>query len=140
MIPVMEVEQNKIPKGYKQTEVGVIPDGWDVTSLENAVTFLDGLRRPVKSGDREKMRGDYRYYGASGVVDYVNDYLFDGEYILLGEDGENILSRNLPLAFKVKGKFWVNNHAHIMQSNVEFNIDYWFFVNLCEIDKKYGIL
>ncbi|MGZ5075058.1 MAG: restriction endonuclease subunit S [Methylobacter sp.] len=118
------VESRACPPGYKQTEVGVIPDDWDVVELSEAVDFLDGLRKPVKAGDREKMRGDYRYYGASGVVDYVNDYLFDGSYILLGEDGENILSRNLPLAFRVNGKFWVNNHAHVMQPKDGFDIDY----------------
>ena len=110
--------------GYKQTELGEIPEDWEVAILGESVDFLDGQRKPVKSGDRERMRGVYRYYGASGVVDYVNGYLFDGEYILLGEDGENILSRNLPLAFKVVGKFWVNNHAHIMQPRNGFNIDY----------------
>lgn len=110
--------------GYKQTELGEIPEDWEVALLGDAVDFLDGLRRPVKSKDRVKMRGTYRYYGASGIVDYVNGYLFDGSYILLGEDGENILSRNLPLAFKVEGKFWVNNHAHVMQVKNNFNIDY----------------
>lgn len=61
------------------------------------------------------MRGQYPYYGASGIIDWVNDYLFDEELILLGEDGENILSRNLPLAFRVSGKVWVNNHAHVFR-------------------------
>lgn len=70
------------------------------------------------------MRGIYPYYGASGIVDYVNDYLFDEDLILLGEDGENILSRNLPLAFKVSGKVWVNNHAHVMRPRPGMNIDY----------------
>ena len=112
------------PPGYKQTELGEIPEDWEVVDLADAAEFYDGIRKPVKSGDRAKMRGTFRYYGASGVVDYVNDYLFDGAYILLGEDGENILSRNLPLAFKVEGKFWVNNHAHVMQPRKEFNIDY----------------
>ncbi|KIP70949.1 hypothetical protein SN13_00955 [Vibrio alginolyticus] len=70
------------------------------------------------------MKGQYPYYGASGVVDYVNDYIFDGDFILLGEDGENILSRNLPLAFKASGKIWVNNHAHVMTPKDEFHIDY----------------
>ncbi|MFT6914778.1 MAG: type I restriction enzyme S subunit [Motiliproteus sp.] len=110
--------------GYKQTELGEIPVDWEIVELETAVNFFDGMRKPVKSGDRAKIRGIYRYYGASGVVDYVNDYLFDGAYILLGEDGENILSRNLPLAFKVEGKFWINNHAHIMQPKIYFDIDY----------------
>ncbi|MCP3943529.1 MAG: hypothetical protein GY710_18910 [Desulfobacteraceae bacterium] len=113
--------------GYKQTEVGVIPEDWGGVCLNEAAIFLDGYRKPVKSGDRQKMKGIYRYYGASGVVDYVNDYLFDGAYILLGEDGENILSRNLPLAFRVDGKFWVNNHAHVMQPKDSFDIDYLAF-------------
>ncbi len=112
------------PPGYKQTEVGVIPEDWDVCELKDAVSFLDGLRRPVKSGDRAKISGIYPYYGASGIVDYVNDYIFDDELILLGEDGENILSRNLPLAFKVSGKIWVNNHAHVMKPNDYFDITF----------------
>ena len=107
----------RVPAGYKQTEVGVIPEDWDIQPLGNVVTFLDGQRRPVKSADRAKMRGSIPYYGASGIVDYVNDYLFDDDLILLGEDGENILSRNLPLAFRVSGKIWVNNHAHVLKPN-----------------------
>jgi type I restriction enzyme S subunit len=115
---------DKTHTGYKQTEQGEIPEEWEVVELSEAAEFHDGVRKPVKSGDRAKMRGIYRYYGASGVVDYVNDFLFDGVYILLGEDGENILSRNLPLVFKVEGKFWVNNHAHVMQPKKGFDIDY----------------
>ena len=118
------VSQQQVPEGYKQTEIGVIPEGWNVIELREAVDFLDGRRIPIKSGDRRKMKGDYPYYGASGIVDYVNAYLFDGSYILLGEDGENILSRNLPLAFRVDGKFWVNNHAHVLQPKDEFDLDY----------------
>jgi type I restriction enzyme S subunit len=111
-----------VKPGYKQTEVGVIPQDWNVQSLGALVTFLDGDRRPVKSADREKMRGQYPYYGASGIVDYVNDYLFDEDLILLGEDGENILSRNTRLAFRVSGKVWVNNHAHVLRPNPNVNI------------------
>jgi len=118
------MSENLIPEGYKQTEIGVIPEGWSVVELGDAVFFLDGQRRPIKSGDRAKIKGQYPYYGASGIVDYVNDYIFDGEFILLGEDGENILSRSLPLAFKVKGRVWVNNHAHVLQPREEFNIDF----------------
>ena len=111
----------KVPEGYKQTEVGVIPEDWEVVSLGDAVEFLDGQRRPIKYSERTKISGIYPYYGASGIVDHVNDYIFDEELILLGEDGENILSRNLPLAFKVTGKIWVNNHAHVMRPNDNFN-------------------
>lgn len=113
-----------IPDGYKQTEVGIIPEDWDICELQTAVDFLDGQRRPIKSGDRAKISGPYPYYGASGIVDYVNDYIFDDNLILLGEDGENILSRNLPLAFMVSGKIWVNNHAHVMKPNDSFDITY----------------
>ncbi|MEN3772099.1 restriction endonuclease subunit S [Priestia megaterium] len=100
---------------FKYTELGEIPYDWEVVRLEEICTFLDGMRRPVKSSDREKMKGDYPYYGASGIIDWVNNYLFDEELILLAEDGENIRSRNLPIAFKVTGKCWVNNHAHVFK-------------------------
>ncbi|MDE3022610.1 MAG: restriction endonuclease subunit S [Pseudomonadota bacterium] len=110
--------------GYKQTEVGVIPEDWSVKSLIDVIDFLDGRRRPVKDTDRSKMRGSIPYYGASGIVDYVNDYLFDEELILLGEDGENILSRNCRLAFRVSGKVWVNNHAHVLKPKDGNDIGY----------------
>jgi type I restriction enzyme S subunit len=107
---------------YKQTEVGVIPEDWEECYLSDAVDFLDGQRRPIKSSEREKVKGIYPYYGASGIIDYVSDYIFDDELILLGEDGENILSRNLPLAFQVRGKIWVNNHAHVLKPKENFDI------------------
>lgn len=120
----MNIVEKQLSDGYKQTVAGVVPEDWEVTTLEQAVHFLDGLRRPIKSGERAKIKGQYPYYGASGIVDYVNDFIFDGDFILLGEDGENILSRNLPLAFKASGKIWVNNHAHVMTPKDEFHIDY----------------
>jgi type I restriction enzyme, S subunit len=110
--------------GYKQTEVGSIPAEWEIVRLVDVVDFLDGYRRPVKDSERSKMQGEIPYYGASGVVDYVNDFLFDDDLILLGEDGENILSRNCRLAFKVSGKAWVNNHAHVLKPKAQANIDY----------------
>jgi type I restriction enzyme, S subunit len=110
--------------GYQQTEIGLIPDDWDAKTLETCVSFLDGKRRPVKDADRAKMQGSIPYYGASGIVDYVNDYLFDDELILLGEDGENILSRNSRLAFRISGKTWVNNHAHVLKPNQDVSISF----------------
>ncbi len=97
---------------------------WCRVGLGEAVEFLDSQRRPVKVGDRAKMRGSIPYYGASGVVDHVDRYLFDEDLILLGEDGENILSRVVPLAFKISGKSWVNNHAHVLRPRREFDIDF----------------
>jgi type I restriction enzyme S subunit len=114
----------QVPEGYKQTEVGVIPDAWNVLTLGEVVTFLDGKRKPVKDTERAKMQGMIPYYGASGIVDYVNDFIFDEELILLGEDGENILSRNCALAFKISGKAWVNNHAHVLRPNLNISIGF----------------
>lgn len=110
--------------GYKRTEVGEIPEDWEVRPLGRLVTFLDGQRRPVKDSDRAKMQGPIPYYGASGIVDWVNDFLFDEELILLGEDGENILSRNCRLAFRISGKTWVNNHAHVLRPNSDVSIGF----------------
>lgn len=109
---------------------GDIPEGWAEKPLNDLVDFLDGQRRPIKSADRNHMRGPYPYYGASGIIDWVNDYLFDDDLILLGEDGENILSRNLPLAFAVSGKIWVNNHAHVLRPKA--GVDLPFLTQLLE--------
>ncbi|WP_180064056.1 restriction endonuclease subunit S [Acinetobacter sp. YH16042] len=95
---------------------------WQETTLGEVVKFSNSKRIPLSEGERQKRQGDYRYYGASGVIDYVDDYLFDGEYILIGEDGANILTRSSPLAFIVEGQFWVNNHAHIFQSKQGNNL------------------
>ena len=114
----------ELKPGYKQTEVGGIPEDWEVQKLGSIATFLDGMRRPVKSSDRARMKGSIPYYGASGVVDYVDNYIFDEELVLLGEDGENILSRNLPLAFRISGKTWVNNHAHVIRPNPGISIGF----------------
>lgn len=110
-------------EGYKKTEVGVIPKDWEVKKLEEVCEILDGKRKPIKAFDREQMKGNIPYYGASGIIDWVNDYIFDEEIILLGEDGENLKSRNVPLAFKVTGKSWVNNHAHVLKP-IKENIDF----------------
>jgi type I restriction enzyme S subunit len=82
--------------------------------------------------EREARRGNYPYYGASGVIDYVDNFLFDGEYVLDSEDGENLKTRQTPIAFKAKGKFWVNNHAHVMQDHTEWLNDLlvYYFQNL----------
>lgn len=76
---------------------------------------LDSMRKPVTSGLRES--GEIPYYGASGIVDYVKDYIFDGDFLLVSEDGANLLARSTPIAFSISGKSWVNNHAHILKFN-----------------------
>jgi len=89
---------------------------WEEAPLKECVTFLNGKRKPIKQEERASMQGQYPYYGATGIIDYVNNYIFDDELILLGEDGENILSRVLPHVFLISGKTWVNNHAHVMKA------------------------
>ena len=74
---------------------------------------FDSKRKPITSGLREA--GGIPYYGASGIVDYVKDYIFDGDYLLVSEDGANLLARNTPIAFSISGKSWVNNHAHVLK-------------------------
>ena len=83
------------------------------TTLDKISENCDSQRKPVTSGNR--IKGDYPYYGASGIVDYVNDYIFDGDYLLVSEDGANLVARSTPIAFSISGKNWVNNHAHILK-------------------------
>ncbi|MDE5590066.1 MAG: restriction endonuclease subunit S [Acetatifactor sp.] len=73
----------------------------------------DRQRKPITKGKRNA--GKYPYYGASGIVDYVSDYIFDGDYLLVSEDGANLLARSTPIAFSISGKNWVNNHAHVLK-------------------------
>jgi len=88
-------------------------EGWVVTSVDQISDNLDSKRIPITKSDRKI--GEYRYYGASGIVDYVDDYIFEGDTLLVSEDGANLLARSTPIAFSVTGKYWVNNHAHILK-------------------------
>ena len=88
---------------------------WTTSRFDRLSINFDGRRKPVKESDRRP--GPYPYYGASGVVDHVDDYIFDGDYLLVAEDGENLRTRQTPIAFLARGRFWVNNHAHIVAGN-----------------------
>lgn len=90
--------------------------------LEEVLENYDYLRKPLSSMEREEFQGEYPYYGAQGIIDHVQEYRCDGEYMLIAEDGENLVSRSQPIAFVVDGKFWVNNHAHIVRTNRKVNI------------------
>jgi type I restriction enzyme S subunit len=92
-------------------------NGWRETTLGELTDNFDGRRVPVREADRRP--GTYPYYGASGIVDHVDQYIFDGEYLLIAEDGENLRTCKTPIAFLARGKFWVNNHAHIVRGNDE---------------------
>ncbi|MBS0214063.1 MAG: restriction endonuclease subunit S [Proteobacteria bacterium] len=88
-------------------------EGWVTKLLHQISENLDYKRVPITKAKRQA--GEYPYYGASGIVDYVSDYIFDGETLLVSEDGANLLARSTPIAFSVSGKCWVNNHAHILK-------------------------
>lgn len=98
---------------FKADDGSEFPD-WEKKKLEDVVEFLDGQRKPLEAGQR--VSGKYPYYGASGIIDYVENYIFDEELILLSEDGANILDRNYRVCFLAKGKYWVNNHAHVLRA------------------------
>ncbi len=110
-----------IPQGYKATPLGIIPQEWEIESLNQVCDFLDSQRIPIKDSDRTKISGIYPYYGASGIIDYVNNYIFNDDLILLAEDGANIINRSTPIAFLVQGKIWVNNHAHVLKAKPSFD-------------------
>lgn len=102
-------------------------EGWEEKHLDELAENFDNRRIPVKLDKRKG--GQYPYYGASGIVDYVEDYIFEGNYLLISEDGANLLARATPIAFSVSGKFWVNNHAHILKFNNSFTqqyVEYYF--------------
>ena len=95
---------------------------WEMRPLGELTVNFDRSRKPVKDGDRKLMQGPYPYYGATGVVDHVNDYRLDGTYLLISEDGKALEFRNYDIAFIVSGKIWVNNHAHVLQCKDDFNM------------------
>jgi len=105
---------------------------WREYRIEDFGEIQNHKRIPLSAMERTKRKGSFPYYGASGIVDYVDGYLFDGEYVLISEDGENLRTRNTPIAFKAKGRFWVNNHAHILKCKTEFMSDLivYYFKNL----------
>lgn len=108
-----ELTARKKQYEYYKNELFSNAENAQMTTLDLIAENCDSQRKPVTSGIREA--GDIPYYGASGIVDYVKDYIFDGDYLLISEDGANLLARNTPIAFSVLGKTWVNNHAHVLK-------------------------
>jgi len=102
------------------SELYKLPDGWEWKPIEELCKILDRLRKPISQKNR--INGEYPYYGATGIVDYVDDYIFDEKLLLIGEDGAK-WGANENTAFIADGKYWVNNHAHIMRPNREKILD-----------------
>ena len=105
------------PDRFVDSELGPIPEGWEVEKLEGIIEIHDSKRIPLNSRERAARQGPYPYYGATGIMDYVDDYLFDGIHVLVGEDGSVIDEKGHPVTQYVWGQFWVNNHAHVLTGN-----------------------
>ena len=104
--------------------VGEMPADWKLGKLKHFVAFLDGKRVPLSAEERGQRQGEYPYYGASGIIDYIDEYIFEQDLILVGEDGANLVNRATALAFVATGKYWVNNHAHILKPH-DGCLGYW---------------
>ena len=104
--------------------IGRIPARWKISRIKNETSNLDYMREPISAENRENKLGLFDYYGASGVIDKIDDYNVDDTVLLIGEDGANLRMRNLPLVYRASGKFWVNNHAHILKVNSKNNYGY----------------
>lgn len=123
-----ELFQSKLNEIFSQRG-----EGWEERKLGDVCENLDRKRVPITKSKREK--GPYPYYGASGVVDYVNGYLFDEDLLLVSEDGANLLARTYPIAFSIKGKTWVNNHAHVLRfKNYESQKFVEYYLNSIKLD------
>ncbi|MFA5146960.1 MAG: restriction endonuclease subunit S [Candidatus Omnitrophota bacterium] len=107
------------------------PQGWSEVELHNCVDVLDSQRVPVNSDERTKRQGKVPYYGATGQVGWIDDYLFDEELLLIGEDGAPFFDKTKPIAYIINGKSWVNNHAHVLRaiSNITSNIYLKYFLD-----------
>ena len=116
--PNVEMKDSGVPW------IGKIPTHWRISRIKNETANLDYMREPISAENRENKFGLFDYYGASGVIDKIDDYNVDDTVLLIGEDGANLRMRNLPLVYRATGKFWVNNHAHILKVNEENNYGY----------------
>ncbi len=102
---------------------GIMPSDWRIGSIEEIVEFHNSKRIPLSSAERNKRKKIYPYYGATSLMDYVDSYLFEGIYLLLGEDGTVIDKKGYPILQYIYGKFWVNNHAHIITGKLGFSVE-----------------
>ena len=126
------IKEGKIKKGKKSAKTSdkphypfELPKGWCFTNIGELLINRDGERKPVSSAIRSKQSNKiYNYYGAAGVIDKIDDYLFDEKLLLIGEDGANLLSKSKNNAFFAEGKYWVNNHAHVLDATDKNLLEY----------------
>jgi type I restriction enzyme S subunit len=114
------------PDSFQDSPLGPIPHGWRATTLGEVIEISDSKRIPLSGREREARQGKYPYHGAASVMDYVDDFLFDGIYLLMGEDGSVINDDGTPVLQYVWGKFWVNNHAHVLRGKNGISTEHLF--------------
>jgi len=111
------------PDRFVDSELGPIPEGWSATDFGSISALHDNKRVPLSKHQRLERQGPYRYLGATGVIDYVDHFLFDGRYLLVGEDGTVITDDGRPVTQYVWGQFWVNNHAHVITGLANVSVE-----------------
>jgi type I restriction enzyme S subunit len=104
------------PSEFEESELGMIPKGWKHDTLGSFVEILDSKRIPLSKNERAKRQGDIPYYGATSIMDYVDDFIFDEPLTLMGEDGSVVRDDGTPFMQYIWGKAWINNHAHVIKS------------------------
>ena len=134
--PVKAKADGKLPYGmdeetaalfadsFEDSELGKIPVGWEVKSLLEVSHLYDNLRIPLSSIQRNERKGIYPYHGATSVMDFVDDFIYDGVYVLIAEDGSVLDENGYPVLQYVWGKFWVNNHAHVLQGKSDLTTEH----------------
>ena len=116
-------KEKPLPEVNEEEKLFDLPRGWEWCRLGDIVINHDSKRKPISVKDRERLNKKYDYYGATGVIDKVDNYIFDGEYLLIGEDGGNFFTEK-EVAFIVNGKFWPNNHVHVLEGLTFNTINY----------------
>lgn len=126
--PLPEITEDEIPFDN--------PESWEWMRFGDIMINRDAERIPLSVAQREHLEKKYDYYGASGVIDQVDNYIFDKELLLIGEDGANLLTRSKPIAFIAKGKYWVNNHAHVIDCGKYIHLEYiMYYINVISLAK-----
>ena len=104
--------------------LGDVPEHWDNGPVKRFFTFLNGRRIPLSGEERSGRSGEFAYYGASGIIDWIDEFIFEEDLVLVSEDGANLINRATPIAFVASGQYWVNNHAHILKPP-DTNFIFW---------------
>ncbi|MCB5208003.1 restriction endonuclease subunit S [Methylovorus mays] len=123
---------------FRQWFVEEVQEDWEDGTLGEVVEIFDNMRIPLSKMERDKKKGGvlYPYYGAAQIMDYINDYIFDGEYILMGEDGTVRTDEGFPVLQYATGKFWVNNHTHVLKAKPPYsNFLIWNYLSKKNIDE-----